>query len=249
MEGAGVVIDGFVLMTHDAVRLAGFYRAALGFSEVGPGRLQLGAQSVSLRTATGAPYPIERASNDPWFQHLAIVVSDIGAAYRCAAAHGAVAISRGGPQVLPPSSGGVTAWKFRDPDGHPLELLAFPAGAAPSCWQGQGPLFRGIDHTAIVVAETARSMVFYRQLGFVPAERSHNRGKAQAALDALADPDVLVTALRVPGQAAPHLELLDYRAPGSAAPLVCNLADVAASRTLLTGRTTILRDPDGHHVA
>lgn len=38
---------------------------------------------------------------------------------------------------LPESSGGVTAFKFRDPDGHPLELLAFPDGKVPSRWGAQ----------------------------------------------------------------------------------------------------------------
>ena len=32
-----------------------------------------------------------------------------------------------GPQLLPPSTGSVTAFKVRDPDGHPLELSYNPA--------------------------------------------------------------------------------------------------------------------------
>jgi hypothetical protein len=53
----------------------------------------------------------------------------------------------------------VTAFKFRDHDGHPLELLAFPEGRVPGPGRtanGTGP-FLGVDHTAIAVRDTARS--------------------------------------------------------------------------------------------
>ena len=41
-------------------------------------------------------------------------------------------ISPDGRVRLPDNSGGVTAYKFRDHDGHPLELLEFPQGRIPS---------------------------------------------------------------------------------------------------------------------
>ena len=47
---------------------------------------------------------------------------------RLSAHAGWTTISTDGPQLLPASSGGVTAYKFRDPEGHPLELIAFPPG-------------------------------------------------------------------------------------------------------------------------
>jgi len=56
-------------------------------------------------------------------------------------------ISQDGPQTLPPVDGSVRAWKFRDPDGHPLELLWFPPGGGRAVWRGHPPgaVFLGID--------------------------------------------------------------------------------------------------------
>jgi len=88
--------------------------------------MRLGAQDIGLLrfARQGRPYPRDSRSDDLWFQHLAIVVNDMDAAY----AHLSLSavwrpISDGGPQLLPPSNGAVRAFKFRDPDGHPLELL------------------------------------------------------------------------------------------------------------------------------
>jgi hypothetical protein len=44
---------------------------------------------------------------------------------------------------------GVVTFKFRDPEGHPLELLEFPPGNMPAAWrrrQGVGPCL-GNDHS------------------------------------------------------------------------------------------------------
>lgn len=203
--------------------------------------LRLGGQEISLLAFAGGarPYPRPAAANDPWFQHMAIVVPDMKQAYARLRAHaGWSPISRDGPQRLPASSGGVTAFKFRDPEGHPLELLEFPAGAAPPPWRssdqssGADGVFRGIDHSAIVVKDSARSLDFYRVLlGFVPQAASLNRGPEQQALDAVDAPVVEVTALCLPGAPPPHLELLCYRAPGRArAPLPLHNNDAAATR-------------------
>ena len=104
------------------------YLAALGLSDARATlqRLRLGAQEVELAAFSppGRPYPPGSTSSDLWFQHVAIVVGDMDAAHARVQAHGgATAITEGGPQRLPPSSGGVTAWKFRDPDGHLLLLV------------------------------------------------------------------------------------------------------------------------------
>ena len=29
----------------------------------------------------------------------------------------------------------IVLFKFRDPEGHPLELLAFPRDSVPACWR------------------------------------------------------------------------------------------------------------------
>ena len=117
--------------------------------------LRLGRERIELLEFTdsaGRPYPPDSTSTDLWFQHMAIVVNDMTDAYQRVMANRRFRpISRNGPVRLPDSSGGVTAFKFRDHDGHPLELLAFPEGRVPGAWRtanGTGS-FLGVDHTAI----------------------------------------------------------------------------------------------------
>ena len=99
---------------------------------------------------------------DPPFQHFAIVVSDMTAAYaNLQVLQNWTAISRW-PANSPPSSGGVTAFKFRDPEGHPLELLTFAPGPKSARWSLRSDNnYLGIDHSAISVADTDRSVAFY----------------------------------------------------------------------------------------
>jgi catechol 2,3-dioxygenase-like lactoylglutathione lyase family enzyme len=134
----------FELVTPDADRLAQFYQRAFGFRRLtdelhsgsdfeqlrgvkGGARsttVAFGRQTVDLLQfdQLGRPYPSPASSTDLIFQHIAIVVADMSKAYqRLSTVGGWVAISTDGPQRLPRSSGGVTAFKFRDPDGHPLE--------------------------------------------------------------------------------------------------------------------------------
>jgi catechol 2,3-dioxygenase-like lactoylglutathione lyase family enzyme len=177
--------------------------------------MELDAQRLSLLAfdVPGAPYPHGSTSTDLWFQHFAIIVSDMDAAYaRLTARRGFTPISEGGPVRLPESSGGVTAFKFRDGDGHPLELLAFPAGSGPAYWERKrdDALFLGIDHTAIAVGDTARSIAFFDQaFGLELGTQSENVGIEQARLDAVPDARVTVSGLN-PKTAPPHLELLGY---------------------------------------
>jgi catechol 2,3-dioxygenase-like lactoylglutathione lyase family enzyme len=252
------------LPVADAGALAAFYQDALGFVHVGTEDrteaigaaqatlLRLGKETVELVAFSppGAPYPVGSASNDLWFQHFAIVVGDMGAAFaRLRARPGWASISTAGPQILPASSGGVTAFKFRDPEGHPLELLAFPPDKAPPRWQGAaaaGPCL-GIDHSAIAVADTEASVAFYRRLGFAVAGRSLNQGAEQERLDDVPGAIVEVTALALPGAAGPHVELLCYRRPRGrpAPPMRGN--DVAKTCMVFDAEQALrLRDPDGH---
>jgi catechol 2,3-dioxygenase-like lactoylglutathione lyase family enzyme len=225
--------------------------------------LSLGREIIELLQfdQPGRPYPDSAAASDLIFQHFAIVVKDMSRAYRSLLAiAGWTAISRAGPQTLPLSSGGVTAFKFRDPEGHPLEFLAFPDNNVPAIWRGRPNCddWLGIDHSAISVADTARSIAFYENLGFEVGGRSLNQGQEQENLDDVADALVEVTALE-PSQAVPHLELLCYRnTPQNRATPRSN-ADIAATRLVLQGRATQhaatglafernVVDPDGHHV-
>ena len=178
--------------------------------------LRLGRERIELLEFTGAagrPYPPGSTSTDLWFQHMAIVVNDMKHAYQQVMANERFRpISRNGPVRLPGDSGGVTAFKFRDQDGHPLELLAFPEGHVPGTWRtsnGTGP-FLGIDHTAIAVRDTARSARFFGSVfGFSTGGRTENRGPEQVDLDDVDDVHVSVTQL-APDLPAPRMELLNY---------------------------------------
>jgi catechol 2,3-dioxygenase-like lactoylglutathione lyase family enzyme len=229
-------IVGFGRTVADLGATEAFYRDALGFARLAPPepvslaqaealgladrratqlRMRLGAQSVTFLAVDppGAPYPADPAATDPFFQHLAIPVRDMGAAMAQLTRIGATAISRGGPQVLPASSGGVTAYKFRDPDGHPLELIVFPDGPAAGRWRAAPGLFLGIDHSAITVTDLDAALALLTgPLGLTVAQRGLNQGTEQARLDGLEDPTVDVIALEPP-EPAPHVELLHYRAP------------------------------------
>ncbi len=247
-------------VVRDLDRAAAFYRDVLGFEIVsrGPSLVALGdgdAEEVvmCLGAATialvrfhtpGRDYPTDSRSDDLWFQHLAIVVSDMDAAY--AGLTGSSdwrAISQNGPQLLPPSNGKVRAFKFRDPDGHPLELIWFPSGRPG----------RGVDHSALAVSSTTSSLKFYDELGFRVSERSLNRGPAQDRLDGLPGANVHVAGLRPALDTGPGLELLGYDPPGrSAAPMAVN--DVATDwvtievATLFGEVRRAVRDPDGHRL-
>ena len=175
-------------MVADLARASEFYCGALGFRAAEASAVQLGAATLGFaESAAGAPYPPDTASNDLWFQHIAVVVSDMDAAYAHLQRNSWwTPISQGGPQTLPPENGNVRAYKFRDPDGHPVELIWFPPGQGRKVWQGAKALFAGIDHSAISVSDTARSVGFYRSLGFEVSYTSLNQGAPQSRLDGLA---------------------------------------------------------------
>jgi catechol 2,3-dioxygenase-like lactoylglutathione lyase family enzyme len=118
-----------------------FYNGALSFvpsndAESPAIALQLGEEIIELVQGAARPVPYHSRSNGRRFQHLAIVVSDIDRAYAVVRREGATPISAG-PQALPasnPDAGGIRAVSFRDPDGHPLELIQFPPGKGEARW-------------------------------------------------------------------------------------------------------------------
>ena len=264
------------MTTPDAAGLCQFYERALGFRLLTAGRLSgldaaaggayrvtlgLGHEVIELLQfdRPGRFYPTAASTSDLRFQHFAIVVADMTTAYqRLCSVGGWSPISIDGPQRLPPSSGGVEAFKFRDPDGHPLELLGFPQQHMPQYWKAysKAELFLGIDHSAISVSDSQRSIAFYQALGLRVASRSLNNGCEQALLDGLSDPDVEVTALDPP-QPTPHLELLCYRSAMHDGGAALRPNDVATTRVVFesgglpdadaAGQQT-LTDPDGHHI-
>jgi len=256
-------ITGFRVVTAALDDLADFYRAigfavgeltpitpvelaVLGLDGGGFRRpMRLGASRVALDTfdRPGVPYPADATACDLIFQHLALVTDDANAAWRRASDAGATPISRGGPVTLPRSAGGVTAIKFRDPEGHPLEFLQFPPGTNPR-WAGTGIM--GVDHTAICVAEVRVSQSFYQNQGLSDGARSLNEGPTQAQLDGLDDVEVDIVPLNPP-EKPPHLELLGYRRPRGMNHGAIAANDVAATRIVWRAdRDALLRDPDEH---
>jgi len=183
-------------------------------------RLRLGSEEIELSqylAPQGRPIPADSRSNDLWFQHIAIVVSNMDQAYHWLRDHHVQYVSSG-PQTLPawnPQAGGIQAFYFRDPDGHVLELIHFPAGKGDPRWQQQGAeLFLGIDHTAIAVRNTDASLAFYRdQLGMHIAGASENYGEEQEHLNNVFGAHLRITSLRAPH--GPGIELLEYLAPRS----------------------------------
>jgi catechol 2,3-dioxygenase-like lactoylglutathione lyase family enzyme len=251
-------LSRITMVCSEPDRLADFYNAALGFERTGessitepafaaligiPGAmarvitLRLGEQEVELTAVhpPGRRYPQNVSGRSPLFQHFAIVVSDMAAAYDRLLAHrGYMPISTDGPQLLPASSGGVTAYKFRDPDGHPLELIAFACGAVPARWQrASATECIGIDHSAISVADTERSVKFYERLGLHRIGRSLNFGPEQDKLDDVVGAHVEVTALASPQISTPHVELLCYRGGFDQGSSLLGTNDIAATRLVL----------------
>jgi catechol 2,3-dioxygenase-like lactoylglutathione lyase family enzyme len=185
-------------------------------------RMRLGDEFIELTqylTPRGRPIPVDMRSNDRWFQHIAIIVSDMDKAYawlrQNKVEHGST-----GPQTLPryiTAAAGIRAFYFRDPDGHHLEILWFPADKGPAKWHRTDKLFLGIDHTAIVVGDTDASLKFYRDtLGMRVAGESENYGPEQEHLNNVFGARLRITAVRA--ASGPGIEFLEYLAPRDGRP-------------------------------
>lgn len=202
--------------------------------------LRLGSEEIELTeflAPRGRPMPADLRANDHLFQHIAIVVSDITKAYTVLREHGVEHASTG-PQRLPdwnPNAGGISAFYFRDPDRHFLEIIAFPPGkGAPQWHNAPTGIFLGIDHTAIVVDDTNASLRFYRDtLGLQVAGESENYDVEQEHLNNVFGARLRITALRA--AKGPGIEFLEYLAPrdGRPAPPDLRANDIAHWETTL----------------
>ena len=187
-------------------------------------RLRLGAEEIELidyLAPEGRPMPVDSRSNDEWFQHVAIIVTDMDAAYAQLRRHNVQHASTG-PQTLPewnPNAGGIKAFYFKDPDGNHLEILQFPPDKGDPRWhEPSDKLFLGIDHTAIVVRDTAPSLRFFDYaLGLAIRGTSENYGIEQERLNNVFGARLLITSLGAP--AGPAVEFLDYLAPATGRPM------------------------------
>jgi catechol 2,3-dioxygenase-like lactoylglutathione lyase family enzyme len=267
-------LDRIQLVCRDVDGLAAFYVEALGFRDIADGsarrlatrRLQLGDSRLELvQSAAGRPYPGDLPGWDLRFQHFALAIPDMTAAVeRLGRTSGWRSISNGGPQQLPATSGGVAAFKFRDPEGHPLEFLRLPPDPLNTVAR--------IDHSAISVSDTGSSLAFYETLGLRRSRGSLNEGPEQDRLDGLNNVTVEVTALTTAAEAPPHLELLSYWVASRPPVPPAEPDEVAATRLVFTvasardleefaqtlaartvsrasEETLLVRDPDGHLVA
>ena len=208
-------------------------------------RLALGRERLELLEVLelapgqrpGHPFPEDSRSNDLWFQHICIVVRDLeqaSAGVRQAIAAGSLKPISSAPQRLPDwntAAAGIEAFKFHSPEGHSLELLAFPPDKGEARWHSHNEasstdpagLFLGIDHSAIGISDSVRSCRFYDELlGLRLGGDGVNHGAEQDGLDGLAGTQVRITGHRCSSGAG--IECLDYRSPGGGRAMPADLS-------------------------
>ena len=242
-----VAVDSIGMTVSDMDRSVAFYSDVLAFKPIsdvevdGPEydqlwgifgvrarvvQMQLGEQQLELIEFLAPPdvrpIPVPSNSNDLWFQHIAIVVRDMEAAWAKLRKHHVRQISPR-PQTIPisnPAAAGIQAIKFRDPDGHNLELLWFPEGKGNPRWHHSGTnVFLGIDHTAMTVRGTENSIKFYRDLlGMTVVGGTLNMGTEQEHLDSLPGARARVTGMK-PMAGTPGVEFLEYELPMPGRPM------------------------------
>src|SRR6266498_2599253 len=214
-----------------------FYSKILSFEKVSDVEL------TEYLAPKGRPVPVDSRSNDQWFQHIAIITSDMDKAYTWLRQN-KVEHASTGPQLLPEwnkNAAGIKAFYFKDPDKHALEILQFPKGKGDAKWHhASDKLFLGIDHTAIVVSNTEASLKFYRDvLGLGIAGTSENYGTEQEHLNNVFGARLRITSLRASG-GGPGIEFLEYLAPrdGRPAPADERASDLFHWQTTLIVNST-----------
>jgi catechol 2,3-dioxygenase-like lactoylglutathione lyase family enzyme len=265
-QHAGLVdgVDAIGITVSDMDRAVDFYSKVLTFEKVSDTevagenyehlegvfglrmrvvRMRLGDEFIELTeylAPKGRPIPVDSRSNDRWFQHIAIIVSDMDKAY-ARLRESKVEHASSGPQRLPDwnkKAAGISAFYFKDSDGHPVEVLQFPPDKGLEKWhRTTDKLFLGIDHTAIVVWDTDASIQFYRDLlGMHVAGESENYGTEQEHLNNVFGAHLRITALR--GASGPGIELLEYLAPRDGRPFPSDeqANDIVHRQTVLLTR-------------
>jgi catechol 2,3-dioxygenase-like lactoylglutathione lyase family enzyme len=204
--------------------------------------LKLGSERITLteHLDKGCPIPSDSRSFDHWFQHIAIVVRDMDKAFAHLRENKVKYVSSS-PQTLPEwnkGAAGIKAFYFCDPEDHVLEIISFPKGKGDPKWQlPTDRLFLGIDHTAIVVADTEASLAFYGNLlGMHVAGASENYGVEQEHLNQVFGARLRITGLRA--ERGPGIEFLEYLTPPGGRPLPEN----SKPNDLVFWRTDLLVD-------
>jgi catechol 2,3-dioxygenase-like lactoylglutathione lyase family enzyme len=209
------------ILGADFERLSGVFGARARVVD-----LKLGGETLELTeylTPQGRLIPVDSRSNDRWFQHVAIIVSDMDEAYEVLRA-AKVRHASTEPQTLPSyiaAAAGIKAFYFKDFDNHVLEILQFPEGKGRQKWHDlakTGKIFLGIDHTAIVVGDTAASLNFYHDaLGLEVAGTSDNYGPEQEHLNNVFGAKLHITGLKTRDDGI-NVEFLEYVAPRDGRP-------------------------------
>jgi catechol 2,3-dioxygenase-like lactoylglutathione lyase family enzyme len=262
IQNAVVAVESVGMTVSDMDRAVDFYSTVLSFKKVSDVevlgteyeqlqglfgvrlrvvKLQLGNELLELTeylTPKGRPIPVDSRSNDRWFQHIAIAVSDMDKAYQHLRKY-KVQHASTAPQRIPDSNkaaAGIRAFYFKDPDGHNLEIIYFPPEKGDLKWQkSTNQLFLGIDHTAIVVSNTQASLKFYRDLlGLKLAGESVNDGTEQEHLNNVQGARLHISGLRSPD--GPGIEFLEYLEPKDGRSLPAD----AKSNDLLHWQTTLV---------
>ena len=233
-------VDAIGITVKDMNRSVKFYQDVLGFKKVSDNefsgaefenlegifglnirvvRMQLGDEFIELTdylTTGGRSIPEDQKSNDLFFQHIAIVVSDMDKAFEQLKKFNVEYVSTS-PQTLPvtnAAAAGIKAFYFHDVDDHNLELIYFPKGKGNPKWQtSNNKIFLGIDHTAIGVSSTENSQKFYQDiLGIERKGDSWNSGTEQEHLNNVEGASLHITGFRA--AAGPGVEFLQYLKPG-----------------------------------
>jgi catechol 2,3-dioxygenase-like lactoylglutathione lyase family enzyme len=214
------IINDYEVLSEPCEKLTGVFGARMRVVTLGLGQEQIQLTQF-IAPPGGRPIPPDSRSNDLWFQHLAIVVSDMDMAYATLCGHNVQHVSTA-PQTLPDyitAAAGIRAFYYRDPDGHNLELIWFPEGQGATRWQSKKRLFLGIDHTAISIAHTERSLRFYRDiLGLTIAGGRENYGTAQEHLNMVFGAHLHITGLKAP-EGGMDIEFLHYLSPPGGRPM------------------------------
>jgi catechol 2,3-dioxygenase-like lactoylglutathione lyase family enzyme len=237
-------VDAIGVTVKDMNKSVKFYRDVLGFNKIGDNefngevyeklngvfglnirvvRMQLGDEFIELTdylTAGGRSIPEDQKSNDLFFQHIAIVVSDMDKAFQQLKNNNVEFVSTA-PQTLPATNvaaAGIKAFYFHDIDNHNLELIYFPKGKGNPKWQSSNnKIFLGIDHTAIGVSNTENSQKFYQDLlGIERKGDSWNFGAEQEHLNNVEGASLHITGFRA--TEGPGIEFLQYLKPGPGKP-------------------------------
>lgn len=194
-------------------------------------RLRLGEETIELTeylAPRGRPAPADARSNDRWFQHIAIIVSDMDRAYAHLRAHNVEHVSPE-PQRLPdwnPNAAGIEAFYFKAPAGESLnygveqERLNSVFGARLRITALRAPEGPGIELLEYEAPGGGRPMP--------DDERANDLVHWQ-------------TRLVVPDAARATEALVD-----AGAALVSPGAIRLNERTLGFGHAVMARDPDGH---